>query len=129
MAAFFRRGPGLFTALLGLAFWGLAAVVGRADVVPQLSRSAQTESSVSRPVDFAQMVRDQAETDEIWEAASTGVMRMDKISYRSSVGDLDVPAFVFEPLELHGLETHPAIVWVHENIRGHLYEHYIPYIR
>ena len=23
----------------------------------------------------------------------------------------------------------PAIVWVHENIRGHLYEHYIPYIR
>src|SRR5262249_47433145 len=22
-----------------------------------------------------------------------------------------------------------ALVWVHENIRGHLYEHYIPYIR
>jgi dipeptidyl aminopeptidase/acylaminoacyl peptidase len=27
---------------------------------------------------------------------------------------------------MHG---HPALVWVHENIRGHLYEHYIPYIR
>ena len=24
---------------------------------------------------------------------------------------------------------HPALVWVHENIRGHLYEHYIPFIR
>src|SRR5207245_379544 len=24
---------------------------------------------------------------------------------------------------------HPALVWVHENIRGHLYEHYIPYVR
>ena len=25
--------------------------------------------------------------------------------------------------------SHPALVWVHEDIRGHLYEHYIPYIR
>ena len=28
-----------------------------------------------------------------------------------------------------GRRAHPALVWVHENIRGHLYEHYIPYIR
>ena len=26
-------------------------------------------------------------------------------------------------------KSHPALVWVHEDIRGHLYEHYIPYIR
>ena len=54
---------------------------------------------------------------------------MEKITYRSKVGDMDIPAFVFQPLKLRGAEGHPAIVWVHENIRGHLYEHYIPYIR
>ena len=56
-------------------------------------------------------------------------MRMDKITYRSKVGDIDIPAFVFQPLHQRGAKGHPAIVWVHENIRGHLYEHYIPYIR
>jgi dipeptidyl aminopeptidase/acylaminoacyl peptidase len=75
------------------------------------------------------MLREQSETDRVWREASAGYMRMDKIVYRSSVGDLDVPAFVFEPLVTRGARAHPALVWVHENIRGHLYEHYIPFIR
>jgi len=56
-------------------------------------------------------------------------MRMEKISYRSSEGDLDVPAFVFRPLDDAPPASRAALVWVHEDIRGHLYEHYIPYIR
>jgi dipeptidyl aminopeptidase/acylaminoacyl peptidase len=56
-------------------------------------------------------------------------MRMSKITYRSRAGELEIPAFVFEPLTLAGPAAHPALVWVHENIRGHLYEHYIPYVR
>ena len=60
---------------------------------------------------------------------ATAIMQMEKITYRSRVGDLDIPAFVFQPLKLRGAKGHPALVWVHENIRGHLYEHYIPYIR
>jgi acetyl esterase/lipase len=75
------------------------------------------------------MLQQQVETDKVWRAASEGFMQMDKITYRSNVGDLDIPAFVFQPLRLRGPKGHPAIVWVHENIRGHLYEHYIPYIR
>src|SRR5260370_29588212 len=85
--------------------------------------------SQGRVPDFDRMVQDQAKTDATWRAASEGVMRMDKIAYRSTVGDMDIPAFVFQPLQLRGAHGHPAIVWVHENIRGHLYEHYIPYIR
>ena len=73
------------------------------------------------------MVRDQAVTDRRWREASVGFMRMEKISYRSR-GELEVPAFVFQPLETTP-RRHPALVWVHENIRGHLYEHYIPFVR
>ena len=54
---------------------------------------------------------------------------MEKISYRSRAGDLDIPAFVFLPLGPTPPDGSPALVWVHEDIRGHLYEHYIPYIR
>ena len=82
-----------------------------------------------REPDFDRMLQQQAETDKTWRAASDGFMQMDKITYRSNAGDLDVPAFVFQPVKLRGAKAHPAIVWVHENIRGHLYEHYIPYIR
>ena len=86
-------------------------------------------SQPSRTADFDRMLRDQAQTDRRWREASVGFMQMEKISYRSRADDLDIPAFVFQPLQVGNRGSHPALVWVHENIRGHLYEHYIPYIR
>ena len=58
------------------------------------SRS-QAQPDAARP-DFARMVREQAETDRAWQLASEGYMRMEKITYRSSRGDLEIPAFVFQ---------------------------------
>jgi dipeptidyl aminopeptidase/acylaminoacyl peptidase len=84
---------------------------------------------VEPPVDFDRMMRLQTETDNAWRAASDGVMRMEKITYRSSASDLDIPAFVFQPLHSRGPKAHPALVWVHDGIRGHVSEQYIPYIR
>ena len=82
-----------------------------------------------RAPDFDRQLSEQTKTDETWRDASQGFMQMEKITYRSKAGDLDIPAFVFQPLKIRGPKAHPALVWVHENIRGHLYEHYIPYIR
>jgi dipeptidyl aminopeptidase/acylaminoacyl peptidase len=80
--------------------------------------------------DFDRQLRQQAMTDRAWRYASDGYMRMEKVSYRSSAGDLDIPAFVFRPLGDDGIPgSRPALVWVHEDVRGHLYEHYIPYVR
>ena len=87
------------------------------------------ESGPTRQPDFDRMLQQQAETDQTWRTASAGFMQIEKISYRSRAGDLDVPAFVFQPLKPRAAKGHPALVWVHENIRGHLYEHYVPYIR
>src|SRR5256885_17085452 len=91
-------------------------------------RSQEAGPSPRQP-DFDRMLQQQADTDKTWRTASAGFMQMEKIAYRSRVGDIDIPAFVFQPLKLRGAKGHPALVWVHENIRGHLYEHYIPYIR
>jgi dipeptidyl aminopeptidase/acylaminoacyl peptidase len=87
------------------------------------------ELALGREPDFEKQVQQQAETDKTWRSASNGYMQMEKITYRSKAGDLDIPAFVFQPLKQRAAKGHPALVWVHENIRGHLYEHYIPYIR
>lgn len=88
---------------------------------------SQAQPDGGRP-DFARMVREQADTDRAWLLASEGYMRMEKITYRSSRGDLEIPAFVFRPLSTRAARR-PALVWVHEDIRGHLYEHHIPFIR
>jgi dipeptidyl aminopeptidase/acylaminoacyl peptidase len=96
---------------------------------PRTVVTAQAEPTESGRPDFARLLRQQAETDRTWRSAGDGFMQVEKIIYRSSRGDLDIPAFVFQPLRTRGNRQHPALVWVHENIRGHLYEHYIPYIR
>jgi dipeptidyl aminopeptidase/acylaminoacyl peptidase len=90
--------------------------------------TAGTGAAARRP-DFARMRQEQAQTDRVWRAASAGHMRMEKIAYRSRAGDLQIPAFVFQPLAAAREKTQPALVWVHEDVRGHLYEHYIPFIR
>jgi dipeptidyl aminopeptidase/acylaminoacyl peptidase len=86
-------------------------------------------SSRPRTPDFDLLRHQQSETDRVWRSASDGYMEIEKMVYRSRVGDLEIPAFVFKPLQVNGPRSHPGLVWVHENIRGHLYEHYIPYIR
>lgn len=121
-----------------LALLTLAGVLTAGAAPAQSSRASGEAAAASssaagvrvagRP-DFARMARQQAETDRAWEAASVGFMRMEKITYRSSRDGLEIPAFVFLPLEIKGAQRHAALVWVHEDIRGHLYEHYIPYIR
>src|SRR5438876_7570328 len=93
------------------------------------ARTTVSGQNPQREPDFDRQLQQQIETDKTWRAAGEGFMQVDKITYRSSMGDMDIPAFVFQPLALRGAKGHPAIVWVHENIRGHLYEHYIPYIR
>jgi dipeptidyl aminopeptidase/acylaminoacyl peptidase len=106
-------------ALAILVGFGSVSLVGR----------PSPQQSAPHAQDFDRLLQQQADTDKTWRAASEGFMRMDKITYRSRAGDLDIPAFLFQPLKLRGPRSHAGLVWVHENIRGHLYEHYIPYIR
>jgi len=93
------------------------------------TQSPSQDSSTTRRPDFERMLRQQADTDEAWRAASAGYMQFEKTTYPSGADDLQIPAFVFRPLTPAAPQSRAAIVWVHENIRGHLYEHYIPYIR
>src|SRR5947207_371673 len=75
------------------------------------------QQAPQRQPDFDRMLQQQVDTDKTWRTASDGFMQMDKITYRSRADDMDIPAFVFQPLTLRGGKAHPALVWVHENIR------------
>lgn len=119
-----RRAGAVGAVILALALAAPAAGA-RQGSLPATNASA---GELPRP-DFAAQARQQAETDQRWFDAGTGFMRVEKITYRNPHDGLTIPAFVFQPLVTRGKAQHPALVWVHENIRGHLYEHYIPFIR
>jgi dipeptidyl aminopeptidase/acylaminoacyl peptidase len=107
----------------------LAAAVACVIAGLVLAASAFSRTLQQREPGSVALLKEQAETDQRWKTASIGYMQMDKITYRSRAGGPDIPAFVFQPLRLRGARAHAALVWVHENVGGHLYEHYIPYIR
>jgi dipeptidyl aminopeptidase/acylaminoacyl peptidase len=102
-------------------------LIGRVSAAAAVLLASAVLCAESR--DFDRQLKQQASTDRAWRAASDGYMRMEKISYRSGAGDLDIPAFVFRPFGDVDGSSRPALVWVHEDVRGHLYEHYIPYVR
>ena len=72
----------------------------------------------ARNVNFDAQVAAKAQTDKRYTEVATGVVDYRKITYRSNVGDLDVPAYLFQPLNKRGPKGHAALVWVHGGVHG-----------
>jgi dipeptidyl aminopeptidase/acylaminoacyl peptidase len=81
------------------------------------------------PANYERAIQNKARTDSIFEARSRGVLSYSKVTYRSSVGDMDIPAYIFQPLENRGPRGHAALVWVHGGVHGNWDQNYWPFIR
>jgi dipeptidyl aminopeptidase/acylaminoacyl peptidase len=68
-------------------------------------------------------------TDSIFAARSAGVMEFRKITYKSRVDGLEIPAYLFAPLQKRGNAGHAAMVWVHGGVHGDMTATYLPFIR
>jgi dipeptidyl aminopeptidase/acylaminoacyl peptidase len=82
-----------------------------------------------RGVDFDRQVQQKAEEDKRYAEVTKGVVDYQKITYRSSVGDLDIPAYLFQPLKKRGAKGHPALVWVHGGVHGNWSVTMWPFVR
>ncbi len=78
---------------------------------------------------FARQRAAKARTDSIYEARSRGVMSFSKISYRSGVDGMEIPAYLFAPLQPTGARAHAALVWVHGGVHGNWTESYLPFVK
>ena len=83
----------------------------------------------SRGYDFARDIEAKAAADERYAKASQGVMDFKKVSYRSGVGDMDIPAYLFQPLKKRGPKGHAAMVWVHGGVHGNWGVGMFPFVR
>lgn len=76
---------------------------------------------------YAGAMTAKAATDSIFAARSAGRMRYAKIVYRSSADSLEIPAYLFGPLQPRA-GGHAAMVWVHGGVHGNWDQNYLPFI-
>jgi len=79
--------------------------------------------------DFQRDIEEKKKTDARFAEASNGVIDFQKVTYRTSVGDLDIPAYLFQPINKRGPRGHAAMVWVHGGVHGNMDTLYFPFIR
>jgi dipeptidyl aminopeptidase/acylaminoacyl peptidase len=58
-----------------------------------------------------------------------GIIDYSKISYRSSVGDMDIPAYLFQPTAKRGNRGHAAMIWVHGGVHGNWGLNMFPFVK
>jgi len=83
----------------------------------------------ARGYDFKTDIDRKATADARYKQASAGVMDFQKITYRSSVGDMDIPAYLFQPLKKRGAKGHAAMVWVHGGVHGNWGIDMFPFVK
>jgi dipeptidyl aminopeptidase/acylaminoacyl peptidase len=78
---------------------------------------------------FQRDIDSKATIDRRYAEASRGVMDFKKVTYRSSVGDIEIPAYLFQPLALRGAQGHAAMVWVHGGVHGNWDVSMFPFVK
>jgi acetyl esterase/lipase len=79
--------------------------------------------------DYQRDMDGKARTDSIYLAVTEGVVDYQKISYYSSVDGMEIPAYVYQPLEKRGEGGHPAMIWVHGGVHGNWGSSMWPFVR
>jgi len=99
----------------------------RAQVRELEKRLAEIEAA-GLPARIQRDMDSKKKDDELIAKLCAGIMDYRKITYKSRVEALDIPAYLFLPLQPRGPKGHPALVWVHGGVRGTFASGFIPLI-
>jgi len=107
----------------GRAGRGGGAGGGRGVVITDTARARSLFVSKA-PADLAgcgancdNQIRQRIETDSAYEARTKGVLEFRKVTYKSRVDGLEIPAYLFAPLAKKATK-HAALVWVHGGVHS-----------
>ena len=103
-------------------------------IVPMDSARAARLYVSDRPEDHpqrnhAQDIADKARTDSIYRARAAGAYEFRKVTYKSSVDGLEIPAYLFLPLQQRGPRGHAAMLWVHGGVHGDWNAALLPFVK
>jgi dipeptidyl aminopeptidase/acylaminoacyl peptidase len=67
-------------------------------------------------------------TDSVYAAKAPGLYEFRKVTYKSRVDGLEIPAYLFAPID-KGPAKHAALVWVHGGVHGDWSTLMFPFVR
>ena len=74
-------------------------------------------------------IRNKARTDSTYYAVCEGVMDFKKIMYNSSIDSMEIPVYLYQPLEKRGPKGHAAMVWIHGGVHGNWGSSMFPFVK
>ena len=83
----------------------------------------------SAGTNFQRDIDEKTRIDARYAEITRGVVDFQKVKYRSSVGDLEIPAYLFQPLSKRGPRGHAAMVWVHGGVHGNWDNRLWPFVK
>ncbi len=79
--------------------------------------------------DFARDIAAKKVTDSIYAARFKGIADFRKVTYKSRVDGMEIPAYLFAPLAKRGARGHAAMIWVHGGVHGNWGENMLPFVK
>lgn len=83
----------------------------------------------SAGTNFQRDIEAKQKIDDRYAEITRGAVDFKKVKYRSSVGDLEIPAYLFQPLNKRGAKGHAAMVWVHGGVHGNWDTRLWPFVK
>jgi dienelactone hydrolase len=77
----------------------------------------------------ARQIQQRLATEEFFREKSKGVMDFQIVSYRSKADGMEIPAYVFSPLNKRGPKGHAAIVMVHGYVHGRFEDRQLVWVK
>ncbi|MFA6130611.1 MAG: alpha/beta fold hydrolase [Candidatus Omnitrophota bacterium] len=68
-------------------------------------------------------------TDSIYAARFAGIAEFRKVTYKSTADGMEIPAYLFAPLNKRGAKGHAAMIWVHGGVHGNWGENMLPFVK
>jgi len=130
-----RSGRGLSLLVFILALAQLAALLPTAAAAAPQDPERMEYLYVSKDpadhpeADYERHMRRKARTDSVFAVVTQGVVDYRKITIPSRIGDIELPLYVYEPLEKRGPRGHAALIMVHGGVHGNWTENYWPFVR
>jgi dipeptidyl aminopeptidase/acylaminoacyl peptidase len=79
--------------------------------------------------DYQRQIEAKRKADSTYAARSAGVMEFRKVTYKSRVDGMTIPAYLFAPLTKRGPGGHAAMVWVHGGVHSDWGTNMFPFVR
>ena len=67
--------------------------------------------------------------DSVYAARFAGIVDFKKVTYKSRADGMEIPAYLFSPINKRGPKGHAVMIWVHGGVHGNWDQNMLPFVK